>query len=49
MEPWYNEILKLGKRYYIGKYIEKVCNKTGLFIGKHVQTGVTKVVFPKER
>jgi hypothetical protein len=47
MEPWYDEILKLGKKYYIGKYIERVANKKGLFIGKHISYGVTRVVFPK--
>lgn len=49
MEPWYDYVLKLGKKYYIGRYIEKVANKKGLFLGKHVQLGVTKVVFPKDR
>ena len=40
MEPWYDEILKLGKKYFIGKFIEKTAKRKGLFIGKHVEPGV---------
>ena len=42
MEPWYEEKRRLGK-YFIGKYIEAVCGKSGYFIGETAE-GYIKVL-----